>query len=128
MDASDVVVRDADVSDLPAVMNVLDGANLEADAEAIRERMVAGTALVATANDTVVGTLVFRRRDDAVHVESVAVRRRWRDWGIGTVLVEAAAARGSTVSTTFDPPVRPFYEALGFDVEPARDGRLCGRR
>lgn len=128
MGASDVVVREADPRDLPAIMNVLDGANLEADAGAIRERIVAGNVLVATADDTVVGALVYRHRDDAVHVDTIAVRRRSRDRGVGTALVESVAGSGSTLTATFDPPVRPFYEALGFDIEATSDGRLRGRR
>ena len=128
MDASESTLRKAEPADLPAVMNVLDGANLETDHDAVSDRIERGTVLVATRDDSVVGTLVFDRQTDRIHVDAVAVRRTWRDRGIGTALVEAAAAHGETVIADFDHVVRPFYEALGFDIEPTSDGRLRGVR
>ena len=44
MGPDDMTVRDATPADLPAVMNVLDGANLEADALIVKDRIRDGTS------------------------------------------------------------------------------------
>ncbi|WP_101295257.1 GNAT family N-acetyltransferase [Halegenticoccus soli] len=121
-DSPNATVREADPDDLLDVMRVLDAAMLEADADAVRERIAAGEALVAEADGAVVGALAL----DGSRVEAVAVRRTRRGRGIGSALVEAAAVRTGDLTAEFDPRVRPFYESLGFDVEP-RSRRLRGR-
>nr|WP_251344382.1 GNAT family N-acetyltransferase [Haloplanus sp. GDY1] len=106
------------------VVRVLDGAMLETDAAAVRERIGSDEVLVATVEDRVVGALVC----DGDRVTAVATRRRWRDRGVGTALVSAAARGRERLVAEFDPGVRPFYESLGFEIEPAGDGdRLRGR-
>ena len=120
-------VRDATVGDLPDVMNVLDGAVLDADATTVRERIGEESVLVAVSDDgeRVLGALVL----DGDHIDAVAVRRRRRGQGIGTALVEAAADRRERLTAEFDADLRPFYEQLGFDIEPAEEaGRLWGER
>jgi sulfur carrier protein ThiS/GNAT superfamily N-acetyltransferase len=122
--AAPATVRAADADDHLDVMRILDGAMLDVDAAAVRARIDAGAVLVATV-DGVVGALVR----DGDRVSAVAIRRRWRDRGIGTALVEAAAADRSRLVAEFDPRVRPFYESVGFAVE-AVEGttdRLRGR-
>lgn len=117
----------------------------------------------------IVGALVFvgqgRSRIDSgdVWIENVAVRRRRRGKGIGRALVDAAcefaveqapADATPRVLAAFERPLRPFYEACGFDIadgigdlegktggfqdveggdeieilSPDRDNRLVGRR
>ena len=63
------------------------------------------------------------------HIVAIAVRPQRRDRGIGRALVERAADRVAPrpLSARFDPRVRPFYVACGFDIEP-RDGRIWGVR
>jgi len=120
-------VRDATVGDLPDVMNVLDGAVLDADATTVRERIGEESVLVAVSEDgrRVLGALVL----DGDHIDAVAVRRRRRGQGIGTALVEAAADRRERLTAAFDADLRPFYEGLGFDIESAEEtGRLWGQR
>ena len=120
-------VRDATVGDLPDVMNVLDGAVLDADATTVRERIAADSVLVAVSGDgeRVLGALVL----DGIHIDAVAVRRRRRGQGIGTALVETAADRRERLTAEFDADLRPFYEKLGFDIESAKKpGRLWGER
>jgi len=118
-----VRVRLADADDYLDVMRVLDGAMLSTDAGTVRERIDAEAVHVATVERRVVGALV---RDDD-RVTAVATRRRWRGRGVGTALVSAAAAEQERLVAAFDPEVRPFYESLGFEVEPAgEDGRLRG--
>ncbi|AUG48680.1 GNAT family N-acetyltransferase [Haloarcula taiwanensis] len=113
-------VREATEADLPAVMNVLDGAALEIDVATVRGGIERDGTLVAvsgdgeTTSDRVLGALVL----DGDRVAAVAVRRRRRGQGIGTRLVEAALDRRDRLIAEFDADVRPFYERLGFDVEP----------
>lgn len=112
-------VREATAGDLPAVMNVLDGAVLDVTPAAVRE----GTTLVAVEEERVLGALVL----SGAQIRAVAVRRARRGQGIGTALVAAAADRRERLVATFDPDVRAFYEALGFAVREADEpGRLRG--
>jgi GNAT superfamily N-acetyltransferase len=120
-------VRAATVEDRPDVMNVLDGAVLAADAATVRERIRENEVFVAVSADgeRVLGALVLA----GTHIDAVAVRRRRRGQGIGTALVEAAADRRERLTAAFDADLRPFYEKLGFDIEPTEEaGRLCGDR
>nr|WP_188877908.1 GNAT family N-acetyltransferase [Halarchaeum solikamskense] len=61
------------------------------------------------------------------HVAAIAVRRRRRAQGIGTALIAAAAERWRPLSADFDADVRPFYEALGFEIAAIDEGRFRGR-
>ncbi|MDT3433878.1 GNAT family N-acetyltransferase [Haloarcula sp. 1CSR25-25] len=112
-------VRTANADEIPAVMNVLDGAVLSIAVETVRAGVEDGDTLVAVSGDDpaaerVLGALVL----DGTHIEAIAVRRRRRGQGIGTALVEAASDRRGRVTAAFDADVRPFYEALGFAIEP----------
>lgn len=125
----DVSVRPAAVADLPDAMNVLDGAALAADAGRLRSAIDREEVLVAVAGDPgaerVLGVLVL----DGEEITAVAVRRRRRDRGIGTALVEAAADRRDRLVAEFRTDVRPFWESLGFAIEPAAEpGRYRGVR
>jgi len=154
--SDDVRVREATPSDLPGLLSVLDAAALETEGDRTRASVERGDALVAVADPrrsvasvpgewasegvdtgdaeadgTVVGSLVL----DGAEISAVAVRRRRRDQGVGTALVEAAAERvaasqgcGNRPVAEFDADVRPFYERLGFAVEPTiESGRYRGR-
>lgn len=128
-------VRPARRTDLPAVATVLDAAMLATDG--LADRVAAGDVLVADDGGRVLGAAVLeppgelpawaRERDADAHVAAVAVRRRRRGQGIGSALVRAAADRGR-LTAAFDPSLRPFYEELGFAVEPGVDDRLRGVR
>lgn len=106
-------IREAESGEFLAVVRLLEGALLEIDPETVRGAIEAGDALVCVADGAVRGALVL---DDS-HVEAIAVRRTHREGGIGSALVEAAADREGELTAEFDPRVREFYEALGFDVE-----------
>jgi len=121
------MVRDATADDLAAVMNVLDGANLAVEANTVSRRIENDMVLVAGDGRRPLGALVAIPRPNGAHVEAIAVRRRRRNQGIGTALVEGAAARWGRLTATFDPPVREFYDSLSFDVE-SRGERYWGER
>jgi sulfur carrier protein ThiS len=118
-----VRVRPADADDHLDVMRVLDGAALSVDARTVGERIGSDETLVATVEGRIVGALVR----DGDRVTAVATRRRWRDRGVGTALVSAAAAGRDRLIAEFDAGVRPFYESLGFDIEPIGGDRHRGR-
>lgn len=122
-----MTVREATTGDLPAVMNVLDGADLAMTADTVSRRIEANMVLVAGDRRTPLGALVAIPRREGVHIEAIAVRRRRRDQGIGTSLVEAAADRWGRLTARFDPPVSDFYDSLSFDLEP-RGERCWGER
>ncbi|MDQ2073729.1 GNAT family N-acetyltransferase [Haloarcula sp. NS06] len=123
-------VRTATPDEVPAVMNVLDGAVLSIDVETVRAGAEDGSTLIAVSGDNetdgrVLGALVL----DGTHIEAVAVRRRRRGQGIGTALVEAALDRRDRLTAEFDTDVQPFYEALGFDTDPLDEpDRYRGKR
>jgi len=122
--ADGVAVRAATPEDHLDVMRILDGAMLDVDAATVRDRIGTGEVSVATLDDRVVGALVR----DGDRVTAVATRKRRRGQGVGTALVSAAAADRDRLVAEFDPRVRPFYESLGFDIEPiAGSDRLRGR-
>ncbi|KAA9399529.1 GNAT family N-acetyltransferase [Haloarcula sp. CBA1130] len=123
-------VRTAHLDEVPAVMNVLDGAVLSIAVETVRAGAEDGGTLVAASGDSetdgrILGALVL----NGSHIEAVAVRRSRRDQGIGTALVKAALDRRDRVTAEFDADVRPFYDALGFDIEPLDEpDRFRGER
>lgn len=116
-------VRPATVDDLPGVMTVFDAAVLETDVETVRAAIDADDVLVAAVEDRILGALLLVGEE----IEAVAVRRNRRGQGIGSALVTAAAERRERLVAAFDPRVRPFYESLGFEIEPTDEpGRYRG--
>jgi len=107
-------VRAADVEDLPAVMTVFDGALLEADVDEVRAAIARGDVLVADEGGRILGACLL----DGAEIRAIAVRRQRRGQGIGTMLVDAAAERRDRLVAEFDERVRPFWESLGFTIEP----------
>jgi sulfur carrier protein ThiS/GNAT superfamily N-acetyltransferase len=117
-----------------AVVSILDAAMLATDRERLRASVERGTTLLAVptaevddgawTGDRALGALVR----DGERVVAVAVRRRRRGQGIGTALVERAAADAGRLVAEFDADVRPFYESLGFEVVALDDGRYRGDR
>lgn len=125
---SDVLdIRTATVQDLPDVLNVLDGAALQADVEELKRAIDEGDVLVAVAGsetERILGTLVL----DGNEITSIAVRRRRRTQGIGTALVEAATERREQLLAEFDHRVLDFWESVGFTATPLEGSdRFRGR-
>ncbi|KAB1192700.1 GNAT family N-acetyltransferase [Haloferax sp. MBLA0076] len=120
---SDTVVREGGPDELVAVMRVLDAGLLEVAASEVRERLETGDCLVADASGRVVGALVL----DDDYIDAVAVSPSRRGNGVGTALVEAAVARQGRLVADFDARVRPFYESLGFSIEPTSEAQADDR-
>jgi len=120
-----VRVRAATTGDLTAALTVLDTALLAVELGFLRRAVEAGDVLVAVSTaGTVLGVLVL----DGEEITAIAVRRRRRDQGIGTALVEVAAGRRERLHAEFDRRVAPFWRSLGFDTEPlAASDRFRGR-
>lgn len=115
-------VREARPDEHAAAMAVLDAAMLDTDAASVRERIPRDVLVAVAGDDRVFGALVLAGDE----IEAVAVRPGRRGQGIGTALVEAAARRRGRLTAEFDADLRPFYEKLGFEVEPVAGeaGRL----
>lgn len=120
-----VEIRTATTDEADAVRALLDAAVLTVPSD-LPDRVAAGDCLLAVDGGRAVGTLVL----DENCIDAVAVNRSRRAEGIGRALVEVAADRtDGTLTATFRAQVRPFYEALGFAIDPVEgdDGRFRGR-
>lgn len=111
-------IRSATPGEYATARSILEGALLAVESGLLRRSSV----LLAAVEGRILGVLVLRGPE----IEAVAVRPGRRGQGIGTRLVEAAAARRPRLTAGFDPDVRPFYDALGFEVS-CSDGRYLGR-
>jgi peroxiredoxin/GNAT superfamily N-acetyltransferase len=119
-----IELRRAGDEDAMPVIRVLQGSLLEIDASTVRRAVDRGDVLVAEADDWIIGALV--REDN--HIVSVAVRREYRKQGIGSALVETAAADvGGPVTADFRAGVRGFWQDLDFEIEKEGD-RFYGIR
>ena len=123
-----MIVRTARDDDRLDVVRILDAAMLEVGD--VTPRIDAGDVLVAVDDDRdrVIGAIVLAPEPSGTYVSAVAVRRRRRDRGIGTALVERALEREGRLTARFDDRVRPFYESLGFSIERIDDRRYRGER
>ncbi len=142
------IVRLATREDALAIRRILDAAILAYDD--LDARIESDGVLVATADDgTITGSLVLdpdpstavtgwddldtlvgesaaESGADGAHIDAVAVRQRRRDRGIGRALVERALEREGWLTAHFDASVRPFYDALGFEVRALEADRFAG--
>lgn len=65
-------------------------------------------------------------RERGAHIDAIAVRNSHRGRGIGAALVDAAIEREGRLTAHFHGSVRPFYEALGFEIVRMEDDRYSG--
>lgn len=104
-------------ADLPAVMNVLDGAALDIAATTVEAAIGRDRVLVARSTaGTVLGVLVGDEGTPPVRILAIAVRPGRRGRGIGSALIESARRWGA-LEAAFDPDVAPFYRTNGFTIE-----------
>ncbi|WP_049924234.1 GNAT family N-acetyltransferase [Halopiger djelfimassiliensis] len=148
-----VYVHTASADDALDVRRILDAAMLEPGN--VEQRIAEGDVFVAgdrragtdatdspsgtsTASDTApivesappernLGALVLEPHEEpGAHVSAIGVRRRHRDRGIGRALIERALEREGRLTARFDDGVRPFYERLGFSIDPIDERRHRG--
>ncbi|QCC50755.1 GNAT family N-acetyltransferase [Halapricum salinum] len=118
--------RTATRDDIDDVLQVLDAAALETDRELARESVASGCAVVAVEERRLLGAAVCVPAESGVRIEAIAVRKRRQAQGIGTALVEALLNRNDRAVAEFGDRVRPFYESLGFEIEPVTAERYRG--
>lgn len=111
-------IQEATPDDLPAVMTVFDSAMLETDVDTVREAIDRGDVLLAVRENRILGACFLVGEE----IVAVAVRQKRRDQGIATALVDAAAEERDRLVAEFDREVRPFWNSLGFEVEPLGGG------
>ncbi|SEW26077.1 GNAT family N-acetyltransferase [Natrinema salifodinae] len=131
-------VRTATADDAMTVRRILDAAMLEpGDVEARIEAddvFVAGDRRCGTTGERgdegerILGTIVLEpiEGERGAHVAAIGVRRRHRGRGIGRALIDQAIEREGRLTARFDDGVRPFYERLGFAIEPIDGQRHRG--
>jgi GNAT superfamily N-acetyltransferase len=122
-------IRDACSDDLSEIASIIDAAYLQIETDSLRERISAGTVLVAVAtrNGTmdsevtgpILGVLVL----DGEEITAIAVRPGRRGQGIASALVGEAKTRRERLTAAFDPAVRPFWESVGFVVSEQSDSK-----
>lgn len=134
-------VRTAVADDALEVRRILDAAYLEPGD--VERRIDAGDVFVAgdrhgdatsgeaadsTGGERILGTVVLEpiESERGAHVAAIGVRRRQRGRGIGSALLERALEREGRLTARFDDGVRPFYERLGFSIEPIDEQRHRG--
>ncbi|MGQ3412815.1 GNAT family N-acetyltransferase [Natrinema sp. LN54] len=132
-------VRTATPDDALEVRRILDAAMLEPGN--VESRIAEGNVLVAgderggttdTNRERVLGTVVLESLEEGgdgdrgAHVSAIGVRRRHRGRGIGRALIDRAIDREGRLTARFDDGVRPFYERVGFAIEPIDEQRHRG--
>lgn len=123
-------VRLATPADALDVRRILDAAMLEPGD--VESRIAAEDVFVAGdhrgGSERVLGALVLEPLDDerGAHVSAIGVRRRHRGRGLGRALIERGLEREERLTARFDEDVRPFYESLGFAIDPIDERRHQG--
>ncbi|WP_226482189.1 GNAT family N-acetyltransferase [Natrinema amylolyticum] len=132
-------VRTATDDDALEVRRILDAAMLEPGD--VERRIADGDVLVAGdrrggseptgdagGSERILGAAVLAplEGEPGAHVGAIGVRRRHRGRGIGSTLLDRALEREGRLTARFDDGVRPFYERLGFSIEPIDERRHRG--
>ena len=134
-------VRTATSDDALEVRRILDAAFLEpgdvegridADDVFVAGDQRGGTGTAggddSTGTERILGTVVLEplEGEPGSHVAAIGVRRRHRGRGIGRALIDRALEREGRLTARFDDGVRPFYERLGFSIQPIDEHRHRG--
>lgn len=119
-------IRAATANERAGVRNVIDGAALALEPEALGSALTRGDVLVAEsdAGGVVLGALVL----EGEQIRAIAVRRSRRGQGLGTALLEAASAQRERLVAAFDPDLTPFWTSVGFAVVDRREDRCLAVR
>jgi len=117
----DITIREATISDLPSLMNVIDASLLYVDIESVKSSISSNDVLVATSPTTILGVLISKQNN----IEAIAVRSRRRHQGIGSALVRSLAKKlDGPLIAEFDGPSLQFYQKLGFSLLSEHQGRF----
>lgn len=100
--------RPATPSELPTARTICVMAQLQVPRNACRY----GLTLIAIDDSRILGSLILNGNE----ILAVAVRPNRRNQGIGSSLVSTARLYRPRLIAVFDPTVRPFYEAIGFEI------------
>lgn len=123
MESSRLKVRSATTSDLSSIMNIIDGSMLQFDLKIVQSRISSEEVLVAESPTSILGILVSTGNI----IETIAVRSKRRNQGIGSILVKTAAKKSDEpLVAEFDQMSLQFYQKLGFSITPTIEGRYTG--
>ncbi|WP_138007627.1 GNAT family N-acetyltransferase [Halalkalirubrum salinum] len=113
-----VSIRPAAEDEAIDVIRLFEGALLTVDFDTLRDAIAHGAVFVAVRAERVVGAVSLDLDRDPAHVEAIAVHPSHRRDGIGSQLLAHAASRDGAITAAFDSELRPFYESIGFTIEP----------
>lgn len=113
-----VSIRPAAEPEAIDVIRLFEGALLTVDFTNLRDAIAHGAVFVAIRADRVVGAVYLDSDRNPAHVEAIAVHPSHRHEGIGSQLLVHAASREGAITAAFDSELRPFYESIGFTIEP----------
>lgn len=124
LEPGDVETRVSD-GDVLVAVEPTDPSGADSSRDSARDGSDTGSDVPA---ERILGAIVLEplEADAGAHVAGIAVRRRRRDDGVGTALVDAALERAGRLTARFDADVAPFYESLGFSIEPIDEQRCQG--
>ncbi len=115
--------RPAIPSDIPSIMNIIDGALLQIDLKILNKRISHRDVIVAESHTTIIGVVILTENV----IDTIAVRSKRRNQGIGSALVFAAAEQvESPLTAEFDSTSLSFYQHLGFLISPLGENKYIG--
>ncbi|WP_420451787.1 GNAT family N-acetyltransferase [Ilumatobacter sp.] len=135
MEGEEVVVRESTGSDLASVLALLKQAKSTVGFlrdQAVEERMLKGTLLVADA-DGIVGYVLYDIVSGTIAIRQLVVDQAARKLGTGRLLIEAVVARheestrGMRLWCRRDYAANDFWHRLGFAPRNERSGKSEGR-
>ena len=96
---------------------------LQLDLKIVQSRISSEEVLVAESPTSILGILVSTGNI----IETIAVRSKRRNQGIGSILVKTAAKKSDgPLVAEFDQMSLQFYQKLGFSITPTIEGRYTG--
>ncbi len=131
----DIQLRNATDKDIPAIANVialafeehrgkleLPSSSLNKTPESVRQELQSATAIVALANDKMIGCVFYSVKDDYIYLAHLAVLPEYRGLGIAKALMREVETRvlelhQTTIRLSLRlalEKTRNFYERMGY--------------